>query len=183
MMIRYISILRGINVGGKRKILMADLKNLYQELGFCNITSYIQSGNIIFDTSKETDRKNIAENIKVAIFEQYGFDVPVIIRTVDELQESIAINPFTQNQDFDIERLCLTFLQDIPSTQKISSLPVFPDSPDKYEIINNDVFIWFAGKSHTSKLTNNLFEKYLATPASTRNWKTVQKLYEIATSY
>ena len=77
---RYISLLRGINVGGERKILMKDLKMLYEQLGFSNVISYIQSGNVIFETER-TNKKEIAQQIKLAIYKTFGFDVPVISRT------------------------------------------------------------------------------------------------------
>ncbi|MBL4624122.1 MAG: DUF1697 domain-containing protein [Flavobacteriales bacterium] len=180
-MTRYISILRGINVGGKRKILMADLKPLYEVLGFSNVNSYIQSGNIIFDSNTKESQKELGQKIEQVINKAYGFDVPVIIRTVQEIEDAIAVNPYLKKQEVDIERLHLTYLADIPSLEKLAQLKDIDFSPDKFEIIGNDVFIYCSGKYSDSKLTNKFFESKLKITATTRNWKTVNKLIEIAT--
>ena len=94
---KYISILRGINVGGKRKILMSDLKELYQSLGFEDIQTYIQSGNVIFNSA--LDKNEISIQIEKAVFEKYGFEVPVIIRTKEELQKIQSSNPFVESKN------------------------------------------------------------------------------------
>ena len=114
-MTKYISILRGINVGGKRKILMADLRELYQSLGFENIITYIQSGNVIFDSKKKNAGSAFTKKIKAAIFEKYGFDVPVIIRSVEEIKNIIESNPYLKKEGVQIENLCVTFLSDVPA--------------------------------------------------------------------
>src|SRR5690625_2933054 len=88
---RKIGILRGINVGGKRKILMADLKSLCEELGLKNVTTYIQSGNLIFNSDKPNSE--LENKLEKAITEKFGFDVPVIVRTEKELESSIRKNP------------------------------------------------------------------------------------------
>ena len=180
-MTKYISILRGINVGGKRKILMSDLKKLYSDLGFSNIITYIQSGNVIFDTNSIDNIVDLESKIEQSITSTFGFDVPVIVRTVPELQRSIAANPFLKKQDVEVERLCLTFLKDLPASEKQDSLTKIDFHPDKFEIIDKDVFIFCHGKYSQSKLTNNLIENKLKVGATTRNWKTVCKLFELAT--
>ena len=175
--IRYISILRGINVGGKRKILMADLKELYEDLGFNNITTYIQSGNVIFDYTN-TSNNDIAEKIQTAIKNKYDFDVPCIVRTKTEWEQSVKMNPFVQENE--IESLHLTFLKDIPEKDKLESIQKLDFSPEAFEVINNDAFILCPGKYHKTKLSNNFFESKLKVQATTRNWKTVLKLLEIS---
>ncbi len=116
---KYISILRGINVAGQRKILMKDLKELYQNLGFENVETYIQSGNVLFNT--DLDRSEISDKIEKAIFNKYAFEVPVIIRTKEELHKIHTSNPFftqfqTQEEKEKLinDNLYLTFLQEIP---------------------------------------------------------------------
>ena len=91
----FLSILRGINVGGQKKIQMADLKLLYEELGFKNITTYIQSGNVIFQSKSD---KNLSKRIEQQIFKRYGFTVPVIMRTLDELRTLLDENPFLKEK-------------------------------------------------------------------------------------
>ncbi|MDT0689150.1 DUF1697 domain-containing protein [Salegentibacter sp. F188] len=172
-----IAILRGINVGGKRKILMADLKNLCGELGITNVQTYIQSGNIIF---RATDPSVDLENkLETAISEKFGFEVPVIVRTSEELQELVDQNPF-YSLTTDINKLHLTFLKEKPAQENIQQTESFDYKPDRFKIQNKDVFIYCEGKYHQSKLTNNFFEKKLKTGATTRNWKTVLKLLELS---
>ncbi|MBC8147346.1 MAG: DUF1697 domain-containing protein [Bacteroidetes bacterium] len=181
-MTKYISILRGINVGGKRKILMDDLRKLYENLGFSNITTYIQSGNVIFDSKEKLVVNEIENLIQQAIFETSNFDVPVIVRTLDEIVKSISNNPFTKEKDYDIERLYLTFLKENPTTENLEKLKKFDFPLDKFEIIEKDVFGYCSGKFSDSKITNNFFESKLKVVATTRNWKTVNKLFELATN-
>lgn len=178
-MTRYISILRGINVGGKRKILMADLRQLFKKLGFSNTTSYIQSGNIIFDYEKNVEVKELEDKIQEAIFKAYGFEVPVIIRSVNEIEHSISNNPFLNSNE--IERLHLTFLKETPDTINLEQINEYNFPSDDFNIMGKNVFIYCSEKYSDSKLTNTFFEKKLKVTATTRNWKTVNKLFEIAT--
>lgn len=178
-MAKYISILRGINVGGSRKILMADLKKMYEKLGFSKVETYIQSGNVIFESAQNGPTSDLEQNIQRAIAETFGFDVPVIIRSSEEVTESIANNPFWKEKDVDIDRLHLTCLKEVPSPELVEKIKEFQYLPDRYEIIGNDVFIFCAAGYGTSKLVNSFFESKLKTSATTRNWKTVMKLHEM----
>lgn len=177
---RKIGILRGINVGGKRKILMADLKSLCEELGLKNVKTYIQSGNLIFNSDKPNSE--LENKLEKAITEKFGFDVPVIVRTEKELESSISKNPFIA-KDADIYQLHLTFLKEKPNEEDIERILTFNYEPDKFKIAEKDIFIFCAGKYHESKLTNNFFEKQLEVGATTRNWKTVMKLSELSKNY
>ncbi len=159
---------------------MADLIDIYEKLGFSNVITYIQSGNIIFDSNKKEDQKELGQRIEQAINKAYDFDVPVIVRTVQEIENTLAINPFFKKQEVDIERLHLTFLADIPSLEKLEKLKNTDFPSDKFKIIGNNVFIYCSGKYSDSKLTNKFFESKLKITATTRNWKTVIKLNEIA---
>ena len=176
---RKIGILRGINVGGKRKILMADLKSMCENLGLKNVRTYIQSGNLIFNSDKPN---SVLENdLEKAIAENYGFDVPVIVRTEKELENSIKNNPFF-DENTDIKQLHMTFLKEKPSKETIENARAFNFEPDKFKIIDREVFLLCAGKYHKSKLTNNFLEKQLKVGATTRNWTTVTKLSELSKS-
>jgi len=176
---RYISILRGINVGGNRKILMKDLKVLFEKLGFAEVETYIQSGNVVFESDQKLSTADLEVKIQQAITEPFGFDVPVIVRTADEWAKSIGNNPFWKEKEADIDRLHLTCLKEFPSLELIEKIKSFQFLPDRYEIIGKDVFIFCAAGYGTSKLTNPFFESKLKVPATTRNWKTVMKLHEM----
>jgi uncharacterized protein (DUF1697 family) len=175
---RRIAILRGINVGGKRKILMADLKSMFEKLNFSNVQTYIQSGNVLFDLNEEIENTKLALNIELAIKDNFGFEVPVIVRTPEEINTAINLNPFYKDET-DIVHLHLTFLNEEPTAQNQENAASYNYEPDKFEIRGKDVFIYCAGKYHQSKLTNNFFEKKLKVNATTRNWKTVLKLQEL----
>lgn len=175
-----IALLRGINVGGRRKILMADLSALFGNLGFTDISTYIQSGNVFFNADAELADIEIGDKIKQAIFHQYGFDVPVIIRSTNEIVQTIKNNPFYQEKDVDISNLCLTFLKEKPTNENLLKIVTYNYEPDKFVIKGKDAFIYCEGKYHKSKLTNNFFEKKLKVEATTRNWKTVLKLLELS---
>lgn len=174
-----IAILRGINVGGKRKILMADLKILMQDLGYENIKTNIQSGNMIFETGEKQQNEQLAEKIESAILKQFDFQVPVLVLSKNEIESAIANNPF-YTAEADINKLHLTFLDKIPERDKQEQLETVNYNPDQFKIIGKNVFIYCDGSYHKSKLTNNFFEKKLKVKATTRNWKTVLKLWELS---
>jgi uncharacterized protein (DUF1697 family) len=181
-MTKYISILRGINVGGNRKILMADLKCLFDKLEFSNVQTYIQSGNVIFDSDQKTPNADMEQKIQLSIARTFGFEVPVIVRKAKEMTETISNNPFWKEKGADIDRLHLTFLKELPSREKLDKLKSLTFDPDKFEIIGKDAFIFCSAGYSDSKLTNQFFENKLGINATTRNWKTVIKLQEMTLS-
>jgi len=178
-MTKRVAILRGINVGGRRKILMADLKNLLNDLGFKTIKTYIQSGNVIFEAEDEESNHELASQIEESISNIFGYDVPVIVRNASQMNKSIQNNPFFKADLVDIDRLHLTFLKEIPGDENIDKISTYDFPPDKFEIVGDDVFLYCAGKFSDSKLTNAFFESKLKVTATTRNWKTVLALAEL----
>lgn len=156
---------------------MTDLKSLCENLGWENVETYIQSGNLIFNSNEQNSE--LEKSLEIAITEKYGFDVPVIVRSSKELQTSIDKNPFFDG-DADIDQLHLTFLKEKPTKENEEKTLTYNYEPDKFKIDGKDVFIFCTGKYHQSKLTNNFFEKKLNTGATTRNWKTVLKLSELS---
>ncbi len=172
-----IAVLRGINVGGKRKILMADLRALCTSLGWENVNTYIQSGNIIF--TSELENTALENSLEKAIAEKYGFEVPVIVCHAQALQNMVDNNPFF-NDHADISHLHLTFLKQPASAEDTKHIQTYSFEPDKFEINHQAVYVYCEGKYHQSKLTNNFFETKLKVGATTRNWKTVLKLLELS---
>jgi uncharacterized protein (DUF1697 family) len=177
----FISILRGINVSGQKKIQMADLKALYEDLKFKDVTTYIQSGNVIFKGKSSSDQK-LAKRIEDAIYERYNFNVPVIIRTVEEMEHAISVNPFLKQSKIDIEKLHITFLAEIPEQENVESIRNINYSPDRFIIIDKEVYLYCPNGYGITKLSNNFFEQKLKIKATTRNWRTVNKLFEMATT-
>ena len=173
----FISILRGINVSGHNKIPMAELKVLYKELGFSGITTYIQSGNVIF---RHKSGKDLAKKIEQKIFERFSFKVPVVIRTVHELKQVLADNPFLKEKDNDVAKLHVTFLSTEPQKVNIDAASNFNYEPDKFNIAGREVYVYCPGGYGNTKLTNNFFENKLKVTATTRNWRTINELYKLA---
>lgn len=171
-----IAILRGINVGGHRKILMADLRQLLETLGLKNVKTYIQSGNVIFksDNSNTQLENEITEVIKT----HFGFDVPVSVRSQAELSLIIEQNPFNKD-DVDSSKLHITFLKSAPNKREVEALDVNTSLPDQFSIIDKTVYLCLEKKYHESKLSTNFFEKKLNIGATTRNWKTTLKVIEL----
>jgi len=179
-MTTYISILRGINVSGQKKIRMEDLKALYEGLGFSRIITYIQSGNVIFKTAPGLRISGLSEKIEKAIEEKYHFHVPVIIRTDNEINRILSSNPFLKEQGIILEKLHVTFLEKKPEPIDIKEIQKFNFPPDAFHIIGKEVYLYCLGGYGNTKLSNTFFENKLRVRATTRNWNTVGKLVELA---
>ena len=172
----YISLLRGINVSGQKKIRMADLRNQYVSLGLINVKSYLQSGNVVFD-SEEKDIDKLRDSIEAQIESIYGFSVPVLIRTSEEFQHVIENHPFAKEEAI---RVLVTFLYETPEKSKLDELRQHEDKVDQFEIGEQEIFLFCPGGYGRTKLSNNFFERKLGIIATTRNWKSVNALYEMA---
>lgn len=174
-----IAILRGINVAGKRKILMAELKQLFEKLDFNKVQTYIQSGNVLFEPTENIETNKLADIIEKAINQKFGFEVPVIVVSANELKLAVETNPYYQG-NMDNDKLHLTLLKQVPPKEQADKLAGGAYMPDKYTLKGKNVFIYCEGKYHQSKLTNNFIERKLNVVATTRNWKTILKLLELA---
>ena len=175
----YIAILRGINVSGQKKIKMADLKAHLKELNFKNVRTYIQSGNVIFE-HKETTPESLENEIEKKISEKYGFQVPTIIISPSELEYVLNNNPFLNDPNKASDRLYVTFLSAIPSSINIGKLKNIDHSPEEYILDGKNIYFFSPSSYGKAKMNNNFFENKLKTAATTRNWKTVNKLLEIS---
>lgn len=177
----YIALLRGINVSGQKKIKMADLRGFLEELAFQNIQTYIQSGNVIFEfpKSKHTD---LEQKIKILVSEKYNFDVPIIIHEAEEFSKIRDRNPYFET-GVDTKKLYISFLSQIPTKERIEKLNQFcidKKIEDVFEIKGKEIHVnYLLKESHKSKLSNNLFERILQVRATTRNWRTLNKLIEL----
>lgn len=174
----YIALLRGINVSGQKKIKMADLRQQLDVLPFENLQTYIQSGNIVFDT--KAPKGQLAGMIQQNILDNYGFEVAVIVKTPEDLQSALENNPFLKDPDKDPKRFYLTFLDKAPTPALIEKLKEVDYSPEAYEI-DHDLIYFFSPQGYgRAKMSNNFFEKKLKVAATTRNWRTTHKLLEMA---
>ncbi len=175
----YIALLRGINVGGHRKILMKDLKDVLHSIGLENCITYIQSGNIVFN-SIESNTDLIASKISTEIKKNFNFDVPTIVVTSQELKTIIQENIYA---DQELNRLYYTFLSSVPNKELAFDFSKLKFDNTQFSLKNMGIYIFFDTKSSQSKLSNNRIEKKLKVNATTRNWKTMQKLLTITRDF
>lgn len=173
----YIALLRGINVSGQKLIKMADLRARFESWGFSNVKTYIQSGNIIFNSTIK-DINKLALLIGEKILETYGFDVKVIVKTPVDLINVIKKNPFAPDKD--VNRMYFTLLSNVPSEDRIRKLSEYDYSPEEYILQGNVVYFYSPAGYGKAKMNNNFFENKLKVSATTRNMKTMNKLVEMA---
>jgi uncharacterized protein (DUF1697 family) len=171
----YISILRGINVGGHKKIKMVDLKNLYESIGFTNVRTYIQSGNIVFEY-KETDVEILQQLIFNKIKSHYGFEVPNLILNSKDIELALKNNPYTN-----IEKVFFIFLSATPEQLNIDELYKYEYDGEYYSLKGKVIYYYCTGEYSKAKMGNNFFEKKLKVSATSRNLNTTQKLLEMTT--
>lgn len=177
----YISILRGINVGGSKPIKMESLRTVYEGLGFKNVKTYIQSGNIVFQY-KSIKPNTLKELIKKAILNEFKFDVPVLIIEADELISVLNSNPFLNKRKEDIKSLHVTFLSEEPTSINSKSISSEQFKPDEFIISKKLIYVFCPNGYGNTKINNNFFESKLKVNATTRNWKTVMELAKLSDS-
>lgn len=178
-MTTYISILRGINVSGKNIIKMEALKRLFESLGFQKVTTYVQSGNVIF-SSALSDVKKIEKLITSQIEKDFGLKIPIIVLTIEELKQYIEDNPLIKNRDEAF--LHFTFLAERPTEidckkERIKDKKM---ENEEIEISERVVYLFCPNGYGKTKLTNTFLEKTLKVTATTRNFKTTNQLLKIA---
>lgn len=174
----YIAILRGINVSGQKMIKMQELKAHLEEAGLQNVRTYIQSGNVIFGYKKAGVDK-LEGVIKKMIADKFGFDVPVIVKTAEELVAVSRNNPFIVKRKEDTDKQHVTFLAEEPRKELLDKFAAPANIPDEYVIRGKAIYLLCPNGYGQTKLTNNFFESKLKVTATTRNWKTVMKLVEM----
>ncbi|MDC8002936.1 DUF1697 domain-containing protein [Aureisphaera galaxeae] len=169
----YIGLLRGINVGGQKKIKMADLRELFESLGFQSVQSYIQSGNVIFSS----EEKELAAKIERAIFDTWGWKVPVFVRTAKEIEAVLANCPYPQEKK---EKSYFSLLYDMPSAEKIEAASQISYPNEEFFITEQCIYFYCSTGYGKAKLSNNWFERKLGVSATARNYRTLTKLLELA---
>ncbi len=181
-MAAYIALLRGINVGGKNIIKMAELKRMFEAMGLYEVQTYIQSGNVLFKSNEgeEALRKKIEHEIGAV----FGISSPVILRTAAELESIILNCPFSEGEiseaetSSEAESLYVSLMTHAPSQEKMYCLNAYKSADEEYRIIGRQVYLLFRNSIRNSKLANNL--QKLDVSATVRNWKTLNKLVGLA---
>lgn len=172
----YIALLRGINVGGHNKVPMAELHELLKNSGFQNVQTYIQSGNVILESSEE-QINSIEEDIKKAILDYFGFDVPVIVKTNNELQTIFDVCPFTKENK---EKSYFILLNKIPAIELIKDVEKLSFENEEFIIKKNCIYFYSSIGYGRTKFNMKTFERKLKVIGTSRNYNTMVKLLSLS---
>jgi uncharacterized protein (DUF1697 family) len=177
-----ISMLRGVNVGGHKKVKMDALCALCGSLGLREAQTYVQSGNVIFRTEGR-DLVRLCKRIEKVIEQTFGFHSDVFLRTPADLRDVVARNPFATRRGIDPKRLAVTFLASDPGKEAREKLLAMKAEPEELRIEGRELYIYYPNGMARPKLTWPIIEKTLKTSGTARNWNTVTKLLEIGQRY
>jgi uncharacterized protein (DUF1697 family) len=176
----FVALLRGINVGGKSMIRMPELKALLAAMGFENVSTYIQSGNVVFSASTG-DEQALAAEIEERIAAAFEVSPTVLLRAPAELAEIAAGNPFLSRES-DLSKLHVVFLSAPPSADAVDQLDPARSPPDEFSVRGREIYLHLPNGAGRSRLTIDYFEKRLGVRGTARNWKTLTKLVELTQS-
>jgi uncharacterized protein (DUF1697 family) len=177
----YIALLRGINVSGQKPVPMADLQKLFEKLGFKGAKTFIQSGNVVFK-APEGEPGALAGLIEAGIKKKFAFDVPVIVRTLEELSSIVKGNPWRKQKLAGNERVYISYLDKAPSKEAIKVLAAVAADPDEIIVKKTEVYILARSGYGKSVFSNTLMEKKLKVRSTTRNLETSGKLIALGES-
>ncbi|HWF19397.1 MAG TPA: DUF1697 domain-containing protein [Verrucomicrobiae bacterium] len=173
----YVALLRGINVGGKNMLPMADLAKMFVTARCTDVRTFIQSGNVIFNATPDLAGR-IAEVISAQIARKFGCKIPVVLRSARQIEETAVNNPFIKAGAPE-EMLHVMFLADLPKSDKVAQLDAKRSPPDEFIVRGQEIFLKLPNGAARTKLTNAYFDSKLATISTGRNWRTVLKLLEL----
>jgi uncharacterized protein (DUF1697 family) len=171
-MARQIALLRGINVGGNKRVEMARLRALLEELGYRDVRTYVNSGNAVFSGPRRSE-----QHLEAAVAKTFGFEVPVVLRTRDELAEIVQANPLRDVASDPAKHLVV-----FCGAEASTDLDPADFAPETFHVRGREVYLWAPGGIGTSPLAKVLANKPLGAKSTARNWRTVEKLLELADS-
>ncbi|MCL9804547.1 DUF1697 domain-containing protein [Flavobacterium amniphilum] len=174
----HLALLRGINVSGHNMIKMDDLKTLLDRMGFQNVRTYIQSGNVFVD-SEEEHGATVGFKIKQEIFKEWGYDVPIIVITKEDLEACLNNNPYLKEKEADTKKLYFTFISKELNESSIHDLKMSQVKPDEAVIDKSRIYVKYAVGAGKTRFDQKYIEKKLNVTATMRNWNTVTKLLEM----
>jgi uncharacterized protein (DUF1697 family) len=177
-MTRHIALLRGINVGRNRKVEMARLRALMGELGYADVATYVQSGNIVFRAPGQPPAQ-LERHLQEQLAATFGFDIAVMVRSRDELAAVVHANPF-RGVATDPSRQVVLFLADAIDPARLADIDADEYAPEAFRVLGRELHVWAPGGIGTSPLLKVLSERRLGVAATSRNWRTVEKLLALA---
>ncbi len=175
----FISLLRGINVGGNNMVKMETLRELYAELKLRDAASYVQSGNVVFRSAAK-DSVRLGQQIEDGIERTFGHRPRVVLRTAAELRDVVARNPFAARSGIEPNRLLVTFLAGQPSDEVRAKVEALRTPPEEMYIDGREIYTYFPNGISKTKLSLPAVERALKIPGTGRNWNTVTKLVAMA---
>jgi len=171
---RYAVLLRGINVGGNKKVPMVRLREILTQAGFDDVASYIQSGNIVLSSTMTAPK--VEEKVASLITDEFGFDVAVMVRSSADVAKTLADNPYP---DGDAAQTAIWFTTTaIPASQREAAKQVVPAGRERFMITSKEIYVDFGGRMSDSKLSDQLL-KLIKVEVTARNLRTVAKLVEM----
>jgi uncharacterized protein (DUF1697 family) len=165
---------------GHNSIKMTDLAALYADIGFIGPETFIQSGNVIFSTDSAALVSEFAAGIETAIYNRFGFDVPVMIRSLPEIRKILSSNPYLAEMNFDPAKMAVVFLHDNLTEAQVQKVADVNYPPDKFTIIGNEIYTFCPNGFGRTKLYTNFFENKMKVKGTARNWKTITTLLNLA---
>ncbi len=174
----YVSMLRGINVGGHKKVKMDHLRASLESMGLELVKTYIQSGNVVFRTVKVSSA-TLSEKIEARILSEFGFPVSVISRTAKEIGQAVANNPFLQEHGIDAEKLHVMFLSEVPAPAALKKLTDRITAPEQSRCLGKELYLYLPSGIAGSFLMKAPVDRLLSVVTTTRNWRTVNTLHQM----
>jgi uncharacterized protein (DUF1697 family) len=174
----YIALLRGINVTGHKIIKMADLKAMFEKMSYKNVRTYIQSGNVVFESPKAGNAV-LAKKIEAGLVKALGYNVTVIIRTKDEIENVVKNYPFGKVKNHESYRSDVAFLSAEPEQAAIKELESLSTKEEMFRVLGDNVYTIRNKSFPDSLIGKNILEKKLKVRATIRNWNTVNKILTI----
>ena len=175
-----VALLRGINIGSRKRIAMADLRALVGDLGYANARTLVNSGNVVFDVDGDAGNREIENRIVTALRESQGLDVPVLVRTGDEMRAIVDRNPFPEMAPTP-KLLHVTFLANEPEPARVETLQEIEGGDDDVRVIGTEVYLSSPNGLSGSVFNINGLDRLLGVVTTSRNWNTVSKLAAMAT--
>ena len=177
-MFTHLALLRGINVSGHNMMKMEALKSMLESVGFQNVQTYIQSGNVLVDSDEE-NAASVGFKIKQEIFAAFGHEVPVVVVSQNDLENCFKNNPYLKEKEVDTKKLYVVFLSNTLKSESINDLKISQFKPDEASIDGNKIFIKYAVGAGKTRLDQKYIEKKLNLTATIRNWNTVTQLLKM----
>ena len=171
----YIALLRGINVGGNKLVAMADLRALVARLGFADVRTLLQSGNLVFRGDHRTTTR-LERMLEAETERRLGLETSYFVRTAREWEAVIAGNPFHAEAVRDPARLAVMVLKDVPAARDVAALRAAITGREVLRAAGRHLYVVYPDGMGRSRLTHTLIEKLLGTRATARNWNTIRKL-------